>query len=145
MPPIVAIETWRALATTPSPWDIDSYSRRPCLGYYTPVYNIFIFVVIYTMFDVVMEKSKPMLHVVAGKKIMLHLLVRWSRGVMFATFHFGIIYNQFNGLHCPTFGMWIRLHGFFYWLWNSAFGNSLKLQWCWIIAFTSAPSFNHDL
>ena len=38
---------------------------------------------------------------------------------------------------CP----WIRLHGLCHWPWISTLGNSFKLQSCWIMAYTSGPTF----
>ena len=58
--------------------------------------------------------------------------------------------KQLCALHVTIMGVktccsWIRLYVLCHWLWISTLGNSLKLQWCWIMAFTSGPPFNHDL
>jgi hypothetical protein len=60
------------------------------------------FVATHTTFDVVMEKPKPMLHIVGGRNFFFISLYDRAKLPCFSSSHFGIAQSPYKGLCYPT-------------------------------------------
>ena len=77
-------------------------SSRPCVWYYRPVHNIFIFVATLTLLDIAKANQNPCSTLLVEGEFFF-IFLHWTGGVMFGNSHFGNAQSPCNGLHCPSF------------------------------------------